>query len=215
MTEQASPSRKIRPEFRNINAFNDLPGYRWPLAALVSGMHRASGAILFLLMPFIIWMFDNSISSEISFAKFKDAFDVGMLGLPGVLWKLIALAFWLEAHRCGRALWSARLVGSKGNRRADGAFYLAGFGSGHIQQRPYWLRQMGWHLCRAMDEGIDLRRHHRPALPCLAGHARAVHGLHQAGRTATFNAGSRHGLARGLRRLGHSGALASVKHAFD
>jgi len=81
-----------RPEFRNINAFKDLPGYRWPLASLVSGMHRISGAIMFFLMPFIIWMFDSSISSEISFSKFKAAFNNGMLGLPGVLWKLIALA---------------------------------------------------------------------------------------------------------------------------
>ena len=88
MTELA----KKRPEFRNINAFKDLPGYRWPLASLVSGMHRISGAIMFLLMPFIIWMFDNSVSSEISFAKFKFAFNVGMLGLPGFLWKLLALA---------------------------------------------------------------------------------------------------------------------------
>lgn len=88
MTELA----KKRPEFRNINAFKDLPGYRWPLASLVSGMHRISGAIMFLLMPFIIWMFDTSISSEISFAKFKFAFNVGMLGLPGFLWKLLALA---------------------------------------------------------------------------------------------------------------------------
>ena len=88
MTEPA----KKRPEFRNINAFKDLPGYRWPLASLVSGMHRISGAIMFLLMPFIIWMFDTSISSEISFAKFKFAFNVGMLGLPGFLWKLLALA---------------------------------------------------------------------------------------------------------------------------
>jgi succinate dehydrogenase / fumarate reductase cytochrome b subunit len=88
MTEPA----KKRPEFRNINAFKDLPSYRWPLASLVSGMHRISGAIMFLLMPFIIWMFDNSVSSEISFAKFKFAFNVGMLGLPGFLWKLLALA---------------------------------------------------------------------------------------------------------------------------
>jgi len=87
MTELA----KKRPEFRNINAFKDLPGYRWPLASLVSGMHRISGAIMFLLMPFIIWMFDKSLSSEISFAKFKLAFNGGMLGLPGFLWKLIAL----------------------------------------------------------------------------------------------------------------------------
>ena len=88
MTEPA----KKRPEFRNINALKDLPSYRWPLASLVSGMHRISGAIMFLMMPYIIWMFDNSVSSEISFAKFKFAFNVGMLGLPGFLWKLLALA---------------------------------------------------------------------------------------------------------------------------
>ncbi|MHB1199822.1 MAG: succinate dehydrogenase, cytochrome b556 subunit [Polaromonas sp.] len=99
MTQLASTERPKRPEFRNINAFKDLPGYRWPLAAMVSGMHRASGLILFLLMPFIIWMFDNSISSEISFAKFKSAFDAGMLGLPGAIWKLVALALiWAYLH---------------------------------------------------------------------------------------------------------------------
>ena len=53
---------------------------------------RISGAIMFLLMPFIIWMFDSSVSSEISFARFKYAFNVGMLGVPGFLWKLVALA---------------------------------------------------------------------------------------------------------------------------
>ena len=54
---------------------------------------------MFVLMPFIIWMFDASISSEISFAKFKSAFNVGMLGLPGVLWKLVALALiWAFLH---------------------------------------------------------------------------------------------------------------------
>ncbi|MBT9507202.1 succinate dehydrogenase, cytochrome b556 subunit [Rhodoferax sp.] len=99
MTELVTPSRKKRPEFRNINAFKDLPGYRWPLAALVSGMHRASGLIMFLLLPFIIWMFDSSLSSEISFGKFKAAFNVGMLGLPGAIWKLVALALiWAYLH---------------------------------------------------------------------------------------------------------------------
>ena len=99
MTELVTPSLKKRPEFRNLNAFKDLPSYRWPLAALVSGMHRASGLIMFLLLPFIIWMFDSSISSEISFAKFKSAFNIGMLGLPGVLWKLVALALiWAYLH---------------------------------------------------------------------------------------------------------------------
>ena len=99
MSESATSSAKKRPEFRNINAFTDLPTYRLPLAGLVSILHRVSGAIMFILMPFIIWMFDNSISSEISFAKFKSAFNLGMLGLPGVLWKLVALALiWAYLH---------------------------------------------------------------------------------------------------------------------
>ena len=99
MSESATSSAKKRPEFRNINAFSDLPSYRLPIAGIVSILHRISGFIMFVLMPFIIWMFDNSISSEISFAKFKAAFNVGLLGLPGVLWKLIALALiWAYLH---------------------------------------------------------------------------------------------------------------------
>ena len=110
MSELATPLAKKRPEFRNINAFTDLRTYRLPAAGIVSILHRVSGALMFLLMPFIIWMFDTSISSEISFAKFKAAFDVGMLGLPGLIWKLVALALiWAYLHHsiAGlRHLWS-------------------------------------------------------------------------------------------------------------
>ena len=110
MSELATPLAKKRPEFRNINAFTDLPTYRLPAAGIVSILHRVSGALMFLLMPFIIWMFDTSISSEISFAKFKAAFNVGMLGLPGLIWKLVALALiWAYLHHsiAGlRHLWS-------------------------------------------------------------------------------------------------------------
>ncbi len=99
MTELTSEGRAKRPEFRNINAFQDLPGYRWPLAALVSGMHRASGLLMFLLMPFIIWMFDTSVSSEISFARFTSAFHSGIGFVPGILVKLAALALiWAYLH---------------------------------------------------------------------------------------------------------------------
>ena len=82
---------KKRPEFRNLNAFADLPSYRWPVAALVSGMHRISGMILFLLLPFIIWMFDTSVSSEISFGSFKAAFNSHLGFMPGWAMKLVAL----------------------------------------------------------------------------------------------------------------------------
>lgn len=110
MSESANTAVKKRPEFRNINAFTDLPSYRLPLAGIVSILHRVSGAIMFVLMPFIIWMFDTSISSEISFAKFKSAFNVGMLGVPGFLWKVVVLALiWAFLHHslAGlRHLWS-------------------------------------------------------------------------------------------------------------
>ena len=98
MTELAK-QRPKRPEFRNINALSDLPTYRLPPAGWVSILHRISGFIMFLLMPLIIWMFDTSISSEISFEKFKAAFNIGMLGLPGFIWKLAALALiWAYLH---------------------------------------------------------------------------------------------------------------------
>jgi succinate dehydrogenase / fumarate reductase, cytochrome b subunit len=99
MTTEAPSLTKKRPEFRNIHLLKDLPSYRLPLAGIVSILHRISGFIMFLLMPFIIWMFDTSLSSEISYAKFKAAFNTGMLGIPGFLWKLVALALiWAFLH---------------------------------------------------------------------------------------------------------------------
>ena len=98
MSESATIAKK-RPEFRNINALSDLPTYRLPAAGWVSILHRVSGVLMFLLLPFVIWMFDTSISSEISYAKFTGAFSAGMLGLPGFVWKLVALALiWAYLH---------------------------------------------------------------------------------------------------------------------
>ena len=95
MTELA----KKRPEFRNINAITDLPSYRLPAAGIVSILHRISGVIMFLLLPFILWMFDTSVSSEISFGTFKAAFNVGLGFLPGWIIKLVALALiWAYLH---------------------------------------------------------------------------------------------------------------------
>ena len=95
MTETA----RQRPEFRNINAISDLPTYRLPAAGWVSILHRVSGALMFLLMPFIIWMFDSSITSEISFAKLSAAFNVGLGFVPGWFMKLVALALiWAYLH---------------------------------------------------------------------------------------------------------------------
>ena len=90
---------KKRPEFRNINALSDLPTYRLPAAGIVSILHRISGLIMFLLVPLLVWMFDTSVSSEISFAKFSAAFSVGLGFVPAVLVKLVTLALiWAYLH---------------------------------------------------------------------------------------------------------------------
>ena len=95
MTELA----KKRPEFRNINAFKDLTTYRMTAAAWVSILHRASGAILFLLLPLVIWLFDTSVSSEYSFARFKSAFGAGLGFVPGWFLKLVVLGIiWGYLH---------------------------------------------------------------------------------------------------------------------
>jgi succinate dehydrogenase / fumarate reductase cytochrome b subunit len=95
MTEIA----RKRPEFRNINALTDLPSYRLPPAGWVSILHRISGLLMFVFLPFIIWMFDNSITSEISYAKFAAVFNVGCSFVPGWMMKLVALALiWAYLH---------------------------------------------------------------------------------------------------------------------
>ena len=92
MTELA----KKRPEFRNIHALRDLPTYRLPAPGWVSILHRVSGVLMFVLLPFILWMFDASVSSEISYAKFRHVFENGAWG---VLAKLVALALiWAYLH---------------------------------------------------------------------------------------------------------------------
>jgi succinate dehydrogenase / fumarate reductase cytochrome b subunit len=95
MTDLSPASPHRRPEFRNIHALTDLPRYRLPLAGWVSILHRISGALMFLLLPVIIWMFGASVSSEISYIRFTRLFEGG----SGVALKLAALALiWAYLH---------------------------------------------------------------------------------------------------------------------
>lgn len=88
----ADNAKTPRPVYRNIHV-TDIVTYRLPPAGIVSILHRISGAVLFLLMPFIIWMFDTSVSSEISYDTFTSVFTAGCANglVPGWFFKLIAL----------------------------------------------------------------------------------------------------------------------------
>ena len=56
--------------FTNIH-ITDILRYRLPAAGVVSILHRVSGAMMFLLLPFILYIFDLSITSEISFTHLQ------------------------------------------------------------------------------------------------------------------------------------------------
>jgi succinate dehydrogenase / fumarate reductase cytochrome b subunit len=62
--------KQPRPQFRNLN-FPLLLTYRLPLPGLVSIMHRISGATLFLALPLLLWLFDLSLTSELSFERLR------------------------------------------------------------------------------------------------------------------------------------------------
>jgi succinate dehydrogenase / fumarate reductase, cytochrome b subunit len=87
----AEAVKKPRPEYRNIG-IGQLAQYRLPLAGKVSILHRISGLLLFVCLPFILYLLDQSLTSEISFDAFK-----GFLANPIV--KIITLVLsWAYLH---------------------------------------------------------------------------------------------------------------------
>ena len=89
---------KERPVYRNIHV-SQIVAYRLPPAGIVSILHRVSGVLMFLLLPFVIWLLDNSLSSEISFDRFASAFSAGIGFLPGWFIKLVCLGLiWAYLH---------------------------------------------------------------------------------------------------------------------
>lgn len=59
---------KARPQIRNIHITQILQ-YKLPPPGMVSILHRVSGALLFLALPLLLWLFDLSLMSELSFAR--------------------------------------------------------------------------------------------------------------------------------------------------
>jgi succinate dehydrogenase / fumarate reductase cytochrome b subunit len=62
--------KKDRRQF-GVMSFSQALQYRLPLAGVVSILHRASGLLMFLLLPFILYLLDKSVTSEISFEYFR------------------------------------------------------------------------------------------------------------------------------------------------
>ena len=109
--------KTARPEFRNIG-IGDILSYRMPLAAAVSILHRISGALMFVLLPVVLWAFHRSLSSAQGFAEVA-----AVLGSWPM--RVVALGlFWgLAHHLCAGLRHVAsdicpRMVGKDAGRRS-------------------------------------------------------------------------------------------------
>ncbi len=78
-----------RPKFLNLLQI------RLPLPAVVSIMHRVSGAVLFLALPLLLWCFQQSLTSPQSYWNIKSALTHGFVKLV-----FIALLWGYLHHLC-------------------------------------------------------------------------------------------------------------------
>lgn len=79
MSEHAAKPgpQKPRPQFRNLG-LSDLIRYRLPGPGIVSILHRASGALLFVVgAPFILYLFQQSLTSASSFERYSAVVSSG------------------------------------------------------------------------------------------------------------------------------------------
>lgn len=69
----------------------DLRVIKQPLPAIASILHRISGAGLFIMLPFLIYLLDLSLDSSLGFAMFQSvvAHPLAKLVLLGLLWAFL------------------------------------------------------------------------------------------------------------------------------
>ena len=83
--------RAARPVYRNVD-LGDIVRYRMAPPQLVSILHRISGVLLFLVgIPFILYLLQNSLTSELSFQVYRSAVSswLGKLVLLVLIWSFV------------------------------------------------------------------------------------------------------------------------------
>lgn len=87
----AEAAKKVRPQYSNIH-ITQLYHYRLPAAGIVSILHRISGALMCLLLPFTLYLLELSLTSESTYDAMR-----AFAAQPVV--KLIILALsWAYLH---------------------------------------------------------------------------------------------------------------------
>lgn len=72
---------------RNIG-LSSLMGYRFPVTAISSILHRISGVLLFVLVPFVVWALNVSLKDQASFEAVKETISTGFLSF--ILWVFLS-----------------------------------------------------------------------------------------------------------------------------
>jgi succinate dehydrogenase / fumarate reductase cytochrome b subunit len=80
-----------RHVIRNLS-LADLARYRLPVPGVLSILHRVSGALMFVLLPALLWLFDLSVRSEGGFQQLRQAAN-GWLAKTA-----LSLLAWALAH---------------------------------------------------------------------------------------------------------------------
>ena len=75
MSEAITKQQKRGQPIRNVNITDITMKYRQPPSAIVSILHRISGFGMFLMLPFLLYLLQESLRSEISFAHFAGIVD--------------------------------------------------------------------------------------------------------------------------------------------
>ena len=83
------------PSKRPVNL--DLTKFAFPLIAIVSIVHRISGVVIFLFLPFLLYFLDQSLSSQAGFDGVVVLFTENVLIRLCLLLFLVALLYHLLA----------------------------------------------------------------------------------------------------------------------
>ncbi|KQQ96616.1 succinate dehydrogenase, cytochrome b556 subunit [Massilia sp. Leaf139] len=88
MSEAITKQQKRGQPIRNIHITDITLKYRQPPSAIVSILHRISGFVLFLMLPFLLYLLQESLRSEISYYHFGGIVDNAFtkIILLGLIW---------------------------------------------------------------------------------------------------------------------------------
>jgi succinate dehydrogenase / fumarate reductase cytochrome b subunit len=95
MSEAVKNVQKRGQPIRNVSITDITMNYKQPPSAIVSILHRISGFALFLFLPFLLYLFEQSIRSEISFAHWA-----GIVSHPFTKIILLGLSWAYLHHFC-------------------------------------------------------------------------------------------------------------------